>query len=171
MRALRSLTVLSLLAACPYQLGAAVITLSSNLDGAQAGTGSPGTGFATVTIDDVAKNVFVDLSYSGLGSPTTNAHIHCCVPSGVNAGVIIPFIPAGFVTGATSGTFQSLFQSVSDANLAGIENGLAYINIHTTAFPAGEIRGQIVPEPETFGLIGVGLAGVVALRRRFRVRG
>lgn len=167
---LRSLALLFTLAACPFEIVAATITLTSNLDGTQSGSGSAGTGFALVILDDVAKTVFVDLSYTGLGSPTTNAHIHCCALPGVNAGVIIPFIPAGFVLGATSGTFQALFLNVSDANLAGIESGLSYINIHTGAFPAGEIRGQIVPEPSTFGLIGVSLAGAIALRRRFAAR-
>jgi hypothetical protein len=48
-----------------------------------------------------------------------------------------------------------------------LEDGLAYVNVHTPRFPGGEIRGQLVPEPGTLGFIGLGLAGLVGkLRKR-----
>jgi len=45
---------------------------------------------------------------------------------------------------------------------------LSYINFHTTQFPNGEIRGQIVPEPGILALLGIGALGLMgpALRRR-----
>jgi PEP-CTERM motif-containing protein/CHRD domain-containing protein len=54
--------------------------------------------------------------------------------------------------------------------------GEAYLNIHTTNFPGGEIRGYLtvaaVPEPETFALLLVGLGAVGwAVRRRGQLRG
>ncbi|MCB1879244.1 MAG: CHRD domain-containing protein, partial [Gammaproteobacteria bacterium] len=50
----------------------------------------------------------------------------------------------------------------------GLAGGNAYLNIHTTAFPGGEIRGNLapVPEPTTLGLIGLGLAGFGYARKR-----
>src|SRR5580765_4269019 len=50
-------------------------------------TASSGTGFAEVTIDTVLQTMRVDLSFSGLTSPNTAAHIHCCVAPNGNTGV------------------------------------------------------------------------------------
>ena len=54
---------------------------------------------------------------------------------------------------------------------AGLAAGDAYLNIHTTQFPGGEIEGFLtpqVPEPGTFGLALFGVAGLLAWRRRNR---
>jgi hypothetical protein len=154
----------------PPSAQADVITYNVMLDGSQSVpanvTGAFGS--ATVTVDDILDSVSVVLSFTGLiGGSASAAHIHCCVDTDANGPVVIPF--TGFPT-ATSGTYSNTFTGVSVANIAGIENGLAYINIHNAVFPGGEIRGDILatptPEPASFGLMTLVLGGLVAFRRR-----
>lgn len=44
-------------------------------------------------VDDVANTLNVDMTYSGLTTPTTNAMFSAVTPPVERAGVIIPFVP------------------------------------------------------------------------------
>ena len=151
---------------------------------------SPGTGFATVTIDTVAHTMGVDVTFSGLLGNVTASHIHCCTDPPGNIGVATP-VPTfpGFPSGVTAGTYSQTFDltlttsynptffnanggtpaSAEAALVAGIEAGRAYLNIHTSQFGGGEIRGFLrpVPEPTTMLLLGSGLLSLVGFRRKF----
>jgi|KBSMisStaDraftv2_1062788.scaffolds.fasta_scaffold306610_2 hypothetical protein len=134
------------------------------------------------------------------GSPvgTTASHIHCCLTSpfatGVNAGVATTTPTfAGFPLGVLAGTYDNTLDltsassynpafvtsplvggSVANAEatlINGLLSGLTYLNVHTNAFPGGEIRGFVVqvPEPETYALLLAGLAMIgIAMRKRRR---
>lgn len=70
------------------------------------------------------------------GSATLPAHIHLGAP-GVAGGIMVPL--SATVNGTTSGT-----ATVVDSVLAHLRAGDAYVNVHTAARAAGEIRGQLV---------------------------
>ena len=94
-------------------------------------------------------------------------------PVGVTAGTYVsPLIDldlAGSFTSTVLTTFGGGTTSGAIAALlAGMDSGTAYFNIHSTAFPAGEIRGFLhrVPEPATWTLALLGIMAVAGVRRR-----
>jgi len=170
------------------------IVYVTTLDGAHEspGNASPGTGTATVTVDDVAHTMRVQVSFSGLTSGTTASHIHAPATGFLSgtAGVATTTPTfAGFPSGVTSGTYDNTldltqassynpaFVTANGGTTAGAEAALlsalaagkAYLNIHTSSFPGGEIRGFLnVPEPGSMALLGMGVFGLTgyAWRRR-----
>lgn len=151
---------------------AAIFIFTGTLSGANEvpANASTATGNFVATLNDVANSISVVINFAGLTANASAGHIHCCVPVGVNAPVVVPF--SGFPA-AMSGTYTNTFTGLSGTNVNGIKNGLAYINIHNASFPGGEIRGQlaaVVPEAATWGMmiVGMGIVGGAMRMRRQR---
>jgi hypothetical protein len=97
---------------------------------------SKGTGTAAVTYDTASKKLSWKVTYAGLTGPATAGHFHGPAEPGKNAGVAVPFAKADPSPIEGSAT-------LTDAQAADLLAGKYYINIHTKAHPAGEIRGQV----------------------------
>jgi hypothetical protein len=121
-----------------------------------------GTGTFRAELNPDGRSIFYTLSYFDLGSTVHFAHIHVG-QAGANGGVIVflcggggkPECPA---SGSVSGTLTSMDvmaiadQGVKAGNfdelLIALRFHVAYVNVHTTNFPSGEIRGQIFQSHE-----------------------
>jgi len=155
---------LGVVALCAAQASAVVWTFNDPMTGSQEvpANASPAFGNINGTYDDVTNVITYSMTWSGLMANTTNAHFHAAAV-GVAGGVQIG--PAGFPLGVTAGSFGGS-HVLSGAQETQILSGLWYFNIHTSAFPSGEIRGQLnlVPAPGAAAVLG--FAGLLATRRR-----
>jgi hypothetical protein len=117
-----------------------------------------GRGTIEVRIRNGSK-IDYKLTYSGLSSAASAAHVHFAQPS-VNGGV------AAFLCGGggkpvcpSSGSVSGTIVAADVLNVAGqgiaagefaelaaaMKAGFTYANVHTATFPNGELRGQISP--------------------------
>ena len=156
---------------------------------------SPAIGAAVVKFDAASHILEVDVAFSGLLGPTTASHIHCCTttPDAGTAGIATETptfggFPLGVTNGAYTNTYNTLLAATwnpsfisshggtvagaESAFASGLASGEAYLNIHTSIYPGGEIRGFLVaapvPEPAMLGMLGLGLPAVLLLARRRR---
>ena len=125
---------------------------------------SPATGFGTVVLNAVQTQITVNENWSGLSATASASHIHNA-PPGVNGAVIFTF--AG-VPAATTGAIPQQTFAITAAQVAQLFAGNMYMNIHNSAFPGGEIRGQLVPEPGSLALLGAGSLALTLLARSKR---
>ncbi len=107
----------------------------ATLTGAQEvpANNSQATGTARFVFDPDTKAMFGTVSTSGIVG--TASHIHTGA-IGVAAGITIPF-----TGGPSSWTMPSTV--LTDAQVASLQSGNFYANVHSAAIPGGEIRGQV----------------------------
>ena len=141
--------------AASAQVVVATATLGSGEETPILLSGAAGT--AEVAIDTTAKEFAVTLRIFNIPTTTTAGHIHVGA-KGVAGPVVIDF-PAiagrlgDFVTAFRVGeaSFRpnaAIGINTIDDVIQAVANGNAYVNIHTTTNPGGEIRGQLVPKPQ-----------------------
>lgn len=151
---------------------------------------SAASSITTIDVGNGNQTLFVDTPFRDLLGDTVDAHIHCCTTSpftGV-APVAVPF--AGFPTGVRAGTYSNGIplgaemsydpaflaanggtpQGAASALLGAIAANEAYVNIHTNAYPNGEVRGWLVaapiPEPSEWAMLAGGIGALAWMRRR-----
>jgi len=134
--------------------GATAQTFSVTLSGVQEvpANASTATGTASVVLNAAETTITVDAGWTGLGSNATAGHIHGPAAPGANAGVLFGF--AG-VPAATTGSIPTQAFAITPAQVTQLKAGQFYFNIHSTVFPGGEVRGQVV----TTKLFTVALSG------------
>jgi hypothetical protein len=100
---------------------------------------STGSGTCMVTLNATETQVTVACNYRNLTSNAVGAHIHDNGPVGVSGPIRFDFS----FTGGTSGTIGPLTFATTPAQVADLRANRWYVNIHTSNFPNGEIRGQV----------------------------
>ncbi|MEN9522743.1 MAG: hypothetical protein RL065_1120, partial [Bacteroidota bacterium] len=158
--------IFSLTILITFSTQAQTTVYTASLSGANVtpSNSSTGIGTATVTINNTLKTMRVQAVFSGLGGTVTAAHIHgpTAVAGTSNAGVattVPSFIsfPMGVTSGAYDLTYDMTLASGYNPSFitanggttalafsvlkTAIADGKAYFNIHTNAFPGGEISG------------------------------
>jgi len=146
--------LLSLVLAAP--VAAAPTTLTTGLTGAQEVPGpgdTDGTGIAEITIDPVAASgsqLCYDLAVSNITLPAAGAHIH---EGGTDvAGPIVVTLGTPDATGVAVGCVADGDFNLGNSGDPDIATLLAdilanpgdyYVNVHTSDFSAGAVRGQL----------------------------
>jgi hypothetical protein len=122
-----------------------------------------GSGSFTANINKEETQIEYELKYADLEGQITQAHIHFAAPN--NTGPISVFLCSNLGNGpagtqacpASPGSVEGVITAADVLGPAGqgiepealgeliaaIRAGVTYVNVHTTKWPAGEIRSQI----------------------------
>lgn len=128
--------------------GASTTTFKATLNGPNEVpiNSSSATGNATLTLNNTTKMFTITGTYKGITTSVTGAHIHKGTTT--EAGPII--FPLAFNPDSaypTTGTISYTSTVALDANQeADLMANLNYVNIHTSAYSTGEIRGQLIKQ-------------------------
>jgi hypothetical protein len=109
------------------------------------GPGDPDAiGHATIVLVPDTDTVCWVVNWTGIDGTVTASHIHGPATESEAAGVVLPlFVAASFnSTGVDQGcTSDMALSDLIDAIIASPD--LYYVNVHSTVFPGGAIRGQL----------------------------
>ncbi|MCX6150667.1 MAG: CHRD domain-containing protein [Ignavibacteriales bacterium] len=113
------------------------IAFIASLNSAQSGQSVSSLGSGTSWLSLVDDTLKFQITFAGLTSAYSSSHFHLGA-TGVNGGVVHPIA-------FTDSTTNSFWASLDNSSLSALVNKNLYINIHTANYPAGEIRGQVLP--------------------------
>lgn len=119
------------------------VLLVVSCGGGGGGSTAP-SGSGSITLDPVTKVLTGSFTTTNVAN-ATGAHIH-----DGNVGVAGPIVVPLLQSPAGSGTWTVPANTVlTDAQIARLQASGHYVNVHTTLNPAGEIRGQLIPDSTT----------------------
>ena len=129
----------------------AVLTLRAELLGQQEVPVNTSTaiGRAVVQYDTSTKAYSATITVSGLLSALTGSHIHVGNAGG-NGPVVTDFgAAAAYAVTAAGGFYAGTFTGTFGGDVGALLAAGTYVNVHSTRFPGGEIRGQLFLENTT----------------------
>lgn len=143
---------------------AAIIRLNATIDAAQETTtsSSTATGTAQMWYDTAANTFTLKVWVNGMANTISASHVHEGA-AGASGGVASGLGDETAYTRSGDDLTATFTDLAYGGDAATLLSGGAYINIHSAAFPAGEIRGQLIaenvklwakltPEQETHGV-------------------
>src|SRR4051794_34716302 len=116
-----------------------------------------GTGLGAVTIDEGANLVCFELSAIDKLDAPTAAHIHKGAAT-TTGPIVVPFTPPPSGTGGSSSADCVTPPDPATVGQIAADPSAFYVNVHTTAFPGGAIRGQLA---FTSNISGATMAGAL----------
>lgn len=135
-------------AACISSAHAGIVRFSAIIDAAQETTGSTSTatGSAIMLYDATGNTLDLMVTINDFPNPLLNSHIHEG-PPGMDGGPVNT-LGAEIAYSRDGNTLTATFLNVTYLGTpATLLSGGAYLNFHTAAWPGGEIRGQLIPDP------------------------
>lgn len=140
------IALLSAVALLPAQ--AARLRLTANLDAAQEtpASTSTATGTATMWVETNTGTFDLEISVTGMSNAVTGSHVHEAAV-GV-AGGVVTGLGAESAYARSGNNLTATFTGLTyGGDVATLISGGAYLNLHSAAFPGGEIRGQLWADP------------------------
>ncbi|RYJ36519.1 CHRD domain-containing protein [Flavobacterium anhuiense] len=123
-----------------------IVTFTANLTPVTGATSSA-SGSATLKLNKTAKTFDLTVNFSGL--TPIHGHIHAA-----DGTIVIPFPDASVSTSPIS-----VSGSITDAQITELMANHYYVNLHTTAYPNGEISGTLTKTGTSGGDGGGGGGG------------
>src|SRR5581483_6023648 len=109
----------------------------------EGGAVSPASGYSTLLLAPDEKSAVIKSSYANLTTPETSAHIHGPADPGATGPVLFDLDDAPKqADGSYLWNFTNVGATTAAQIVQALKSGRLYINIHTSRYPAGEIRGH-----------------------------